>query len=265
MTFSVSAFYKFVAICDCEGLRKELGALCCSLGIKGTILLASEGINGTVAGSSEAIDTLEAALRADARFAGLETKRSSARDAPFQRLKVKVKREIVTFGVPEADPASLAGTYVDASDWNALIASPDVTVIDTRNAYEVAVGTFQGSLNPGTSAFNEFPDYVRANLDPAKHAKVAMFCTGGIRCEKASAYLRSQGFETVFHLRGGILKYLETVPPEESLWRGECFVFDERVTLQHGLDQGGHTLCAICGHPVALDEAGPNCGAAADT
>ena len=255
MTFSVSAFYKFVAIGDCAALRASLLDVCRVHGIKGTILLANEGINGTVAGTPEAIDCLETWLRSDARFAGLESKQSQAVAAPFQRLKIKIKREIVTFGVPEADPAVTAGTYVEAKDWNALIADPDVTLIDTRNAYEVKVGTFPGSLDPGTAAFNDFPHFVSQQLDPARHRKVAMFCTGGIRCEKASAYLRLQGFAQVYHLKGGILKYLETVPHHDSLWQGECFVFDERVALAHGLEAGAHRLCKVCGHPVLLHTA----------
>jgi UPF0176 protein len=255
MTFAVSAFYKFVAIDDCADLRASLLDVCRAHSIKGTILLAHEGINGTVAGSPEAINCLETWLRSDARFAGLESKRSQAMAAPFQRLKVKIKREIVTFGVPEADPAVNAGTYVEAKDWNALIADPDVTLIDTRNAYEVKVGTFPGSLDPGTSAFNDFPQFVSQHLDPARHRKVAMFCTGGIRCEKASAYLRLQGFAEVYHLKGGILKYLETVPRDDSLWQGECFVFDERVALAHGLEEGAHRLCEGCGHPILLANA----------
>ncbi|MEQ1578796.1 MAG: rhodanese-related sulfurtransferase [Hyphomicrobium sp.] len=257
MTYTVSAFYKFVAIGDCTGLREALLACCRALGIKGTILLAHEGINGTVAGTVSAIDGLEAWLRADARFANLETKRSQASAEPFQRLKIKIKREIVTFGVPEADPSVKVGTYVEAKDWNALIGEPGVTLIDTRNDYEFKTGTFPGSLDPGTTSFRDFPRFVREHLNSAGHRKVAMFCTGGIRCEKASAYLLSQGFKEVFHLKGGILKYLETVAREDSLWQGECFVFDERVALQHGLEEGVHRLCAVCGHPVLPKQTGP--------
>ena len=254
MTFSVSAFYKFAVIGDCAGLRETLLAECRAHGIKGTILVAHEGINGTVAGKAAAIDALEAWLRRDARFSDLETKRSVAASAPFQRLKIKIKREIVTFGVPGADPTVRAGTYVEAQDWNAILSDPDVTLIDARNGYEVKAGTFPNALNPQTNAFNEFPGFVRDQLDRHRHRKVAMFCTGGIRCEKASAYLLSQGFDDVLHLKGGILKYLETVPRDQSLWQGECFVFDERVALAHGLEEGAHRLCAVCGYPVLPDE-----------
>lgn len=250
MTYSVSAFYKFVAIADPEVLRSAIEDVCRQHGIKGTILLAHEGINGTVSGSDGAIAALENSLRTDARFASLTPKHSTASAEPFQKLKVKVKREIVTFGALGADPTVKAGTYVAPEDWNQLIAAPDVTIIDTRNAYEVAVGTFKGAIDPGTRAFNDFPEFVAKELDPQRHRKVAMFCTGGIRCEKASAYLLSQGFEQVFHLEGGILKYLETVPESQSQWQGECFVFDERVALQHGLGEGSHALCPDCGYPV---------------
>ena len=255
MIFTVSAFYKFAPVVDCVSLQAALRDICLPLGIKGTILIAHEGINGTIAGSQDAIEHVEFWLRADIRFADLETKRSCASSEPFQRLKIKIKSEIVTFGSPEANPAQRTGTYVDAADWNALISDPSVTLIDTRNVYEVKVGSFPGAIDPGTAAFNDFPRFVRQSLDPNQHRKVAMFCTGGIRCEKASAYLLSQGFPEVFHLNGGILKYLETVPRAESLWQGECFVFDERVALQHGLQQGAHRLCDVCGYPILLDDA----------
>lgn len=273
MTVTIAAFYKFTEIADLEGLRTPLLDLCRREGIKGSILLAHEGINATVSGSADGIETLLAWLRADARFADLTAKLSHAGDHPFQRLKVKPKREIVTFGVPEANPARRVGTYVAPHDWNALIREPDVVVIDTRNSYEVDVGTFEGALDPGTSAFGEFPEFVKTRLDPATTPKVAMFCTGGIRCEKASAYMLAQGFREVYHLQGGILNYLEKVPPEESLWRGECFVFDERVAVGHGVEVGTHVMCRSCGHPMARtathaqDDAAavaacPNCGAA---
>lgn len=258
MTYSVSALYKFVAIADPADLRARLERFCRDNQIIGTILLAQEGINGTVAGTDAAITALETWLRNDPRFSDLTTKRSTATEAPFKRLKVKIKREIVTLGADGADPTKSAGTYVKPLDWNALIADPDVTIIDTRNAYEVTVGTFPGALDPGTRSFNQFPDYVASHLDPKTHRKIAMFCTGGIRCEKASAYLLSQGFEEVFHLEGGILKYLEDVPAEQSLWQGECFVFDERVALQQGLEEGQHALCAVCGQPVSLTAASNN-------
>ena len=255
MTVTVSAFYKFAHVCDCEALRAVLVGQCQTSAIKGTILIAPEGINGTIAGTLAAIDGIEAWLRADPRFADLETKRSQASSEPFQRLKVKIKPEIVTFGVLNTNPIEGTGTYVEAQDWNTLIRDPDVTVIDTRNTYEVKVGSFPGALDPGTAAFNDFPDFVSQSLDPGRHRKVAMFCTGGIRCEKASAYMLSQGFAEVYHLKGGILKYLETVPSGESLWQGECFVFDERVALQHGLTEGMHRLCETCGSPIIPDDA----------
>lgn len=235
----VAAFYQFVPLPDFRALREPLRALCGALGIKGTVLLAPEGINGTVAGSGEAIDALVAQLRDGDVFGGrldnLELKFSFAQEPPFKRLKVRLKKEIVTIGDRSLDPAAQAGTYVAARDWNALIASPDVTVIDTRNAFEVALGTFEGALDPKLKRFGEFPDFAARNLDAMKHKKIAMFCTGGIRCEKASAYLLAQGFTEVYHLKGGILKYLEEIPQSQSQWRGECFVFDERVALSHGL------------------------------
>ena len=235
----VAALYQFLPLPDFRALREPLRELCASLGIKGTLLLAPEGINGTVAGAPESVDALIAKLRDGELFGdrldNLELKFSSAQAEPFKRLKVRLKKEIVTIGDRAVDPTATAGTYVDAKDWNALIASPDLTVIDTRNAFEVALGTFRGALDPKLKRFGEFPDFAARALDPSKHKKIAMFCTGGIRCEKASAYLLAQGFAEVFHLKGGILKYLEEIPESESRWRGECFVFDERVALSHGL------------------------------
>jgi UPF0176 protein len=252
MTLFCSAFYKFVEIADPAALRPSLLAACLNREIKGSILLAHEGINGTISGGAESLSDFFIWLRRDPRFAGLETKLSTATAHPFGRMKVRLKREIVAFGVPEADPARGAGIYVAPEDWNALIQSPDVTVIDTRNDYEVRTGTFKGAIDPKTRSFRQFPAFVRAHLDPARHKRVAAFCTGGIRCEKATSYLIQQGFEEVYHLEGGILKYLETVPEEESLWQGECFVFDGRVALQHGLRPGSHGMCRRCGTPVAL-------------
>ena len=252
MTITVSAFYKFVGLEDCEALRARLLDLCAAKTIKGTILLAPEGINATISGPDADIRAVLAWLRADARFADLASKESYAETHPFGRLKVKLKPEIVTFGVSEADPSKCVGTYVKPEDWNAILRAPDVVVLDTRNAYEVAIGTFERAIDPGTRAFSDLPRFVKANLDPARTPKVAMFCTGGIRCEKASAYLLSLGFPEVYHLEGGILKYLETVPPEDSLWRGECFVFDERVALEHGVKPGTHTLCPECGAPIPV-------------
>jgi UPF0176 protein len=228
MPVIVSAFYKFVQLPDAASLRGKLLAALAERGMRGTILLAAEGINGTVSGESSAMASFLGILRADARFADLVTKNATADVHPFKRLKVKLKREIITFGHAAADPTTLAGTYVAPGDWNALIADADVLVLDTRNAYEVAAGTFAGAVDPKTRSFGEFAGYVSENLDPSKHKRVAMFCTGGIRCEKASAYLKLRGFESVYHLQGGILNYLATVPRDVSLWRGDCFVFDER-------------------------------------
>jgi UPF0176 protein len=218
-----------------------LRAICTGLGLKGSVLLAHEGINGTIAGDADAIDALVAELRHGPLFGGrldrLELKFSRSATMPFGRMKVRLKKEIVTLGDPEVDPTERVGTYVDAADWNALIAAPDTLVIDTRNAFEVAMGTFEGALDPGIRSFGEFKEFAARQLDPEKQTRIAMFCTGGIRCEKASAYLLSRGFGEVYHLKGGILKYLEGVPEQASRWRGECFVFDERVALGHGLRQ----------------------------
>jgi UPF0176 protein len=239
VTFRVAALYQFVDLPDAGDLKAPLTALCQGLGIRGTLLIAHEGINGTLAGTDAAIDRFISELREGPLFHGrldnLELKFSHAASMPFRRLKVRLKKEIVTLGQPEADPTRKVGTYVSPQDWNALITRPNVTVIDTRNTFEVAMGSFEGAIDPGTETFGEFPAFVADKLDPARHRTVAMFCTGGIRCEKASSYLLSQGFEEVFHLQGGILNYLEKVPQEQSLWRGGCFVFDERVALGHGL------------------------------
>lgn len=228
MTVFVSAFYKFVPIADPASLRSDLLAAMRERAMKGTILVAPEGINGTISAPAGAMASFLALLRADPRFADLATKDATAPDHPFRRLKVKLKREIISIRTPKADPCTGVGTYVAPADWNALIADPDVLVLDTRNAYEVEAGTFARAVDPGTRSFGEFPRYVQENLDPARHRKIAMFCTGGIRCEKASAYLKHLGFPEVYHLQGGILGYLAQVPPEQSLWQGECFVFDER-------------------------------------
>lgn len=257
MTVTISTFYKFVSVADPPGLKHELASFCCARAIKGTILVASEGINATVSGRGDSVRDLLAHLRADPRFCDLVSKDSFADDHPFGRLKVRLKREIVTLKAPEADPTRLVGTYVKPEDWNALIARGDVVLIDTRNDFEVAIGTFEGAIDPRTRVFSEFPEYVKANLDPAKTPKVAMFCTGGIRCEKASAYMLAHGFGEVYHLEGGILKYLETIPPEESLWRGECFVFDERVALEHGVVPGTYAMCPKCGAPVPAQGSDP--------
>ena len=241
MPFTVAAFYQFTALPDFRGLREPLRAIGAELELKGSVLLAHEGINGTLAGSPEAIGDLVKALRDGALFGGrldnLELKFSSSAAMPFQRLKIRLKKEIVTLGDPTTDPRRQVGSYVDPADWNALISAPDILVIDARNAFEVAMGTFVDAIDPGIQSFGQFKDFAARHLDPVRHRKVAMFCTGGIRCEKASAYLLSRGFAEVYHLKGGILRYLEGVPEAESRWRGECFVFDDRVALGHGLRQ----------------------------
>ncbi len=248
--FRVAALYKFARLDDFETLRAPLAAFCCDHGIKGTLLLAHEGINGTVAGSEEAIPVLIDHLQAIEGLAGLEVKYSSAAQMPFHRMKVRLKREIVTMGVENIDPTNSVGTYVAPSEWNALISDADTIVIDTRNDYEVALGTFAGAVDPATSSFREFPAWVEQHRAELDGKKIAMFCTGGIRCEKATAYVRSLGFDDVFHLKGGILKYLEDVPAEQSLWQGECFVFDERVSVSHGLAEGEAELCRACRRPL---------------
>jgi UPF0176 protein len=239
MPCKVAAFYQFVALPDFRELREPLRAFCAGLGLKGSVLLAAEGINGTLAGSDEGIAALVDELQHGALFGGrldnLELKFSRAEVMPFGRMKVRLKKEIVTLGDTAADPTKRVGIYVEPSDWNALIASSDTLVIDTRNAFEVAMGTFEGAVDPRIASFGQFRDFTATKLDPAKHKKIAMFCTGGIRCEKASSLLLAQGFADVYHLKGGILRYLEEVPQAESRWRGQCFVFDERVALGHGL------------------------------
>src|SRR5712671_285841 len=239
MPYEVAAFYQFAALPDFRELREPLRAVCAGLGLKGSVLLAHEGINGTLAGQPEAIAALVEELQCGALFDGrldnLELKFSHAAAMPFQRLKIRLKKEIVTLGDRHADPTRQVGVYVEPGDWNALIAGPDTLVIDTRNAFEVALGTFPGAVDPGIRSFGQFRDFAARHLDPAKHRRIAMFCTGGIRCEKASAYLLARGFAEVYHLKGGILRYLEGVPEAESRWRGECFVFDDRVALGHGL------------------------------
>jgi UPF0176 protein len=239
MPYEVAAFYQFAALPDFRELREPLRAICADLRLKGSVLLAHEGINGTLAGGAEAIAAVVEELRQGALFGGrldnLELKFSHASAMPFQRLKIRLKREIVTLGDADIDPTRQVGIYVDPADWNELIKTPDTLVIDTRNAFEVAMGTFAGAIDPGITSFGQFKDFAARHLDPAKHRRVAMFCTGGIRCEKASAHLLSRGFAEVYHLKGGILSYLEGVPEAESRWRGECFVFDDRVALGHGL------------------------------
>jgi len=250
----VAALYKFASLPDFKDMQVPLLAQCNEHGIKGTLLLAQEGINGTVAGSRDGIDALLQYLRTDERLADIDHKESFAETMPFYRMKVRLKKEIVTLGVPGIDPNKKVGTYVPPKRWNSLISDPDVLVVDTRNAYEYEIGTFKGAIDPHTETFREFPEFVHKNLDPAKHKKVAMFCTGGIRCEKASAYMLEQGFEEVYHLQGGILKYLEEVPAEESLWEGECFVFDQRVAVKQGLELGDYALCHACRHPISPED-----------
>ncbi len=247
----IIAFYHFTALDDYRELKNPLLQLCQSQGIKGSILLASEGINGTVSGSRNGIDALINWFGSDARFKGISLKESYDDEQPFYRMKVKLKKEIVTMGVPGVSPVKQVGTYVSADKWNDLISDPEVLVIDTRNDYEVAVGKFQNAVDPHTETFREFPTYVKKNVDKSKYKKVAMYCTGGIRCEKASSYMLSEGFDEVFHLEGGILKYLETVPKEESLWQGECFVFDNRVTVNHDLEAGDYDQCYGCRRPIS--------------
>lgn len=250
----VAALYRFARFPEPAALRPPLLALCASLGVKGTLLLAREGINGTIAGAAPAVEAVLAHVRALPGCATLEAKHSEATIMPFHRLKVRVKREIVTMGEPSVDPLAGTGRYVKPADWNALIDDPDTIVIDTRNAYEVKVGSFAGAVDPGTASFSDFPGWARTHRDGLAGRKIAMFCTGGIRCEKATAFLRAAGLDDVHHLEGGILRYLAEVPAAESRWQGECFVFDERVTVGHGLAAGTHALCHACRMPVSREE-----------
>jgi len=271
----VAALYRFATLAQFEELRAPLKRLCDEQGIKGTLLLASEGINGTIAGSRTGIDRVLDHIRSWPDCADLDVKFSSAATMPFHRMKVRLKQEIVTLGQPGIDPATDAGTYVDPRDWNALIDDPDTIVIDTRNDYEVSIGSFAGAINPMTGTFRDFPEWFARErerlLGSEKPPKVAMFCTGGIRCEKASAFLKKEGLEDVFHLKGGILAYLEAVPEEETRWQGECFVFDQRVAVGHALSEGTHELCFACRRPVSqmdkqspLYEAGVSCSVCHD-
>jgi UPF0176 protein len=260
MSYAIAAFYRFAPIADPAGLRDRLHGLCEGEGVKGTLLVAPEGINGTLAAEP---DAMRRTIVAIAEIAGLaeplEPRWSADETMPFLRLRVRLKREIVTIKEPSADPTRQVGTYVEPEDWNALISDPDTLVIDTRNGFEVALGTFQRAVDPGTASFGEFPGYVRRELDPKRHRRVAMFCTGGIRCEKATAFMLAEGFGEVYHLKGGILNYLERIGPEDSLWSGGCFVFDERVALGHGLvPVEGVSACLGCGAPLtAADRADP--------
>jgi UPF0176 protein len=251
---TVCALYKFIRLENFAALRSPLLAKMESLDIKGTLLLAAEGINGTIAGPQTGIDQILIFLADDLSLADISFKQSYADENPFHRTKVKLKKEIVTMGVEGIDPSHIVGTYVKPKDWNALISDPDVLLIDTRNDYEIEIGTFQNAVNPNTATFREFPEYVKNNLDKTAHKKVAMYCTGGIRCEKSTAYLKEQGFEEVYHLEGGILKYLEEVPIEETMWEGECFVFDGRVSVNHDLEQGQCDQCFACRYPLTQAE-----------
>ena len=248
--YLTAAFYKFFDFDDFTEYQPRILEQCITNNVKGTILLASEGINGTVSGTPNDINNVLSFLRTDPRMNNLVHKESVADDPPFYRMKVRLKKEIVTMGQPNVKPTELTGEYVKPENWNALISDPDVLVIDTRNEYEVALGTFENSRNPRTTAFRDLPEKLNSDPELTKDKKIAMFCTGGIRCEKSTAYLRQQGFEQVFHLEGGILKYLETIPEEQSLWHGECFVFDERVSVDHNLKPGHYELCRACRHPI---------------
>lgn len=250
----VTTFYRFAPVADCAGLRDRWERLCRDAGLVGTILIAPEGVNATIAGTPAAVEGVLASIQKEPGFDGLDCKHSRAAGEPFKRLKVRVREEIITMGVPDADPARLAGEYVEPADWNELISDPDVLLIDTRNDYEVRVGSFRGAHTLDMQTFGEFPDLVDGQVDPARAPRVAMFCTGGIRCEKASAYMKLQGFDAVYHLKGGILRYLEQVDPEDSLWEGECFVFDERVAVGHGLEPGTHAMCPACGGAVSAED-----------
>jgi UPF0176 protein len=252
MALKVAAFYQFAALPDFRAIRAPLHGLCTGLGLRGSVLLAPEGINGTLAGPPEGIDELIGEFRHGALFGGrldhLELKYSTATEMPFGRMKVRLKKEIVTLGDPAADPTRQVGIYVDPADWNALISAGDVLVLDTRNAFEVAMGTFEGARDPAIRSFGQFKDFAARELDHRRHKRIAMFCTGGIRCEKASSHLLAQGFAEVYHLKGGILNYLEQIPEAESRWRGECFVFDERVALGHGLqERAGAAAAEVAG------------------
>ncbi|RWR44660.1 rhodanese-related sulfurtransferase [Sinirhodobacter ferrireducens] len=256
--FTVAALYHFTRFDDPAALRGPLLACAEAGGVRGSLLLAREGINGTIAGPRAGVDTLLAHIRALPGCEGLEWKESGAAEMPFGRMKVRLKREIVTMGEPDVDPRAAVGHYVEPAEWNALISAPDVVVIDTRNDYEVAIGSFEGAIDPQTKSFRDFPKWWKENAARFHNKRVAMFCTGGIRCEKSTNYLLAQGVEEVFHLKGGILKYLEEVPETDSLWRGDCFVFDGRVSLRHGLRQGDYELCHACRRPLApADRARP--------
>ena len=249
--FTVAAFYHFTQVPDPAALKPALVALCADGGVRGSILLAGEGVNGTIAGPRDGVMAVLEHLQGLPGCEALEWKESHASEMPFKRMKVRLKREIVTMGQPDVDPTAAVGRYVEPDQWNALITAPDVAVIDTRNDYEVAIGTFEGAVDPGTKSFGEFPEWWAENKDRFEGKRIAMFCTGGIRCEKSTNFLLGQGVEDVFHLKGGILKYLEQVPEDQSTWNGECYVFDNRVSVGHGLVEGDYILCHACGRPVS--------------
>lgn len=253
-TYLVTALYKFVVLEDYKQLQKPLKQFCLNHKIYGTLLLAKEGINGTIAGDQSSIEKFHAYLKSDPRFADIDHKESWTNTQPFQRMKVRLKKEIVTLGDERIDPTTVVGSYVRPEDWNDVISDPEIINIDTRNNYEYSIGTFAGALNPNTQSFREFKNFVRKHLDPKKHKKIAMFCTGGIRCEKASSFMLNEGFNTVYHLQGGILNYLENIPQEDSLWQGDCFVFDDRVAVTHGLEKGQHTECYACRLPIKPED-----------
>lgn len=267
MTYSVAALYRFVPISDAPALRVLLKEAFVLLDLCGSLLVAPEGINGTLAGSADAIDRMLDILQTHTGLLREDVKFSEAPHKPFSRLKIRLKREIITFNQPDADPAKLAGTYVAPQDWNALLDDPEVVVLDTRNFYETVIGTFKGAKDPQIERFTDFATYVRHNLGASRDKKIAMYCTGGIRCEKASAFMRAEGFEEVYHLKGGILKYLEEIPASDSKWQGECYVFDKRVAIGHGLTTGRYFRCACCGYALTAEdkhhrhfEAGVSCG-----
>lgn len=251
---AVCALYKFVTLPDYQTLQSKILDALKARSIKGTLLLAEEGINGTIAGEQEQIHSFLNVLKSDQRFNDIDYKLSYHKHPPFNRTKVKLKKEIVTMGIDGIDPNGVVGTYVEAEDWNNIISDPQTIVIDTRNDYEYEIGTFQNAINPETETFREFPEYVNEHYDPNKVTKVAMFCTGGIRCEKASSYMKQKGYNEVYHLKGGILKYLETVPEENSLWQGECFVFDDRVAVNHQLEKGSYDQCHACRYPITDED-----------
>ena len=257
-SFFTTAFYHFVTLNDVKSMQPIIQDYCDKKLLKGTILLANEGINGTISGKEKDILNFHKFIKNDDKFfnvfRNLEYKASWSDENPFYRMKVRLKKEIVTLGIPEISPVKKVGTYIKPKEWNALISDPDIILIDTRNQYEVDIGTFRNAINPKTTSFREFPEYVKKNLNQQKNKKIAMFCTGGIRCEKASSYMLEEGFEEVYHLQGGILKYLETVPEENSLWNGECFVFDQRVAVTNELKEGQYSQCYACRHPLSLEE-----------